>query len=307
MRYIARRLGFYLIAAWASLTLNFLLPRLMPGDPASIMFARAQGRMEPEAIEAMKKAYGLSDDPLLVQYWNYLISVFTGELGTSILYFPASVTEVIGTGLRWTLLLGLTSVILSFVIGCILGIFGAWKRGGALDSVLPPLLLFIGSFPYFWLASIALFLFSFKWNIFPIRHAYQAGLSPEWSWEFTSACIYHLILPAFTVLLVSIGGWVLGMRNAMISTVAEDYVIMAEAKGLSERRVMFAYAARNALLPNITAFGMALGFVIEWITPDRGCLLVSGSRLPAAELCAWSGLPAHAGPLPDDHLCSSHR
>jgi peptide/nickel transport system permease protein len=263
VRFIARRIGFYVIAAWASLTLNFLLPRLMPGDPASIMFARAQGRMEPEAIEAMKKAYGLSDDPLLVQYWNYLTSVFQGELGKSVLYFPASVTEVIGTGLRWTLLLGLTSVILSFLLGSILGVFGAWKRGGMLDSVLPPLLLFIGSFPYFWLATVALFLFSFKWDVFPIRHAYEAGLVPGWSWEFISSVLFHLILPAFTVILVSIGGWVLGMRNTMISTLAEDYVTMAEAKGLSERRVMFSYAARNALLPNVTAFGMALGFVLS--------------------------------------------
>lgn len=263
MQFIARRVGFYLIAAWASLTLNFLLPRLMPGDPASIIFARAQGRMEPESIDAMKKAFGLSDDPILVQYWNYLTSVFRGDLGTSFVYFPAPVTEVIGTGLRWTLLLGLTSVILSFIIGCVLGIFGAWKRGGMVDSVLPPLLLFIGSFPYFWLATIALFLFSFKWDFFPLRHAYEAGLSPEWSIEFVRSVIYHLILPAFTVLLVSIGGWVLGMRNAMISTLAEDYVIMAEAKGLPERRVMFAYAARNALLPNVTAFGMALGFVLS--------------------------------------------
>lgn len=263
MQFIARRVGFYLIAAWASLTLNFLLPRLMPGDPASIIFARAQGRMEPESIDAMKKAFGLSDDPILVQYWNYLTSVFRGDLGTSFVYFPAPVTEVIGTGLRWTLLLGLTSVILSFIIGCVLGIFGAWKRGGMVDSVLPPMLLFIGSFPYFWLATIALFLFSFKWDFFPLRHAYEAGLSPEWSIEFVRSVIYHLILPAFTVLLVSIGGWVLGMRNAMISTLAEDYVIMAEAKGLPERRVMFAYAARNALLPNVTAFGMALGFVLS--------------------------------------------
>jgi peptide/nickel transport system permease protein len=263
VHYLARRIGFYLIAAWASITLNFFLPRMMPGDPADIVFARAQGRMTPESLEAMKKAYGLSDAPLIVQYWDYIKAVFSGNLGTSFLYFPTPVTEVIGTGLRWTLLLGLTATILAFVFGSIIGILGAWRRGGVLDSALPPLLLFIGSFPYFWLATIALYFFAFKHDIFPIRHAYEDGMIPNWSWEFIRSVIYHLILPATTVLIVSIGGWVLGMRNAMISTLAEDYVTMAEAKGLSERRVMFAYAARNALLPNVTAFGMALGFVLS--------------------------------------------
>jgi peptide/nickel transport system permease protein len=263
VRFILRRIGFYLAAAWFSITLNFLLPRLMPGDPASVIFGRAQGRMTPEALESMKKAYGLSDDPLLVQYWNYLKSVVTLDLGTSILYFPHSVTEVIGTGLRWTLLLGLTSVILSFVIGSILGVVGAWSRGGIFDSVMPPLLLFIGSFPYFWFATVALFFFAFKWDVFPIRHAYEGGIETGLNFDFFRSVFLHLILPATTVLIVSIGGWVLGMRNAMISTLAEDYVVMAEAKGLSQRRVMFQYAARNALLPNVTAFGMALGFILS--------------------------------------------
>jgi peptide/nickel transport system permease protein len=263
VNYLARRIGFYLIAAWASITLNFFLPRLMPGDPADAIFARAQGRMTPESLEAMKKAYGLSNDPILIQYWEYIKSVLTLNLGTSFLYFPAPVSQVIGTGVRWTLLLGLMSVILSFVFGSLIGVLGAWKRGGALDSALPPLLLFIGSFPYFWLATIVLYVLAFRHRTFPIRHAYEDGMIPNWSWDFTRSVLYHLILPAATVLIVSIGGWVLGMRNAMISTLAEDYVTMAEAKGLSERRVMFAYAARNALLPNVTAFGMALGFVLS--------------------------------------------
>lgn len=262
MSYILRRIGFYLIAAWASLTLNFLLPRLMPGDPATAIFARAQGRMEPESIEAMKKAYGLSDDPLPVQYYTYVRSTLSGDLGTSFVYFPAPVTEVIGTGLAWTLLLGLTAVVISFLLGSFLGVLGAWKRGGALDSILPPLLIFIGSFPYFWLATVALFYLGFQLDVFPLRHAYQAGLSPELSWEFIRSVLTHIVLPAGTVVVVSIGSWVLGMRNTMISTLAEDYVTMAEAKGLAQRRVMFSYAARNALLPNVTAFGMALGFVL---------------------------------------------
>ena len=263
MSFILRRIGFYLVAAWASITLNFLLPRLMPGDPASAIFARAQGKMEPEAIEAMKRAYGLSDDPLPIQYVTYLRSTLSGDLGLSFAYFPSPVTEVIGTGLAWTLILGLTAVILSFVLGSLLGVLGAWRRGGVIDSVMPPLLMFVGSFPYFWLATVALFYFGFRWNLFPLRHAYGTEFSPGWDWGFIGSALTHIVLPAGTVVLVSIGGWVLGMRNTMISTLAEDYVTMAEAKGLSQRRVMFAYAARNALLPNVTAFGMALGFVLS--------------------------------------------
>jgi peptide/nickel transport system permease protein len=262
MRYLLRRLGFYALAAWASITLNFFLPRMMPGDPGDALMARLQGRVRPETIEAMTQAYGLSDDPLYLQYLYYLRNLFTGEFGVSISRFPAPVTEVVGQGFAWTLLLGLTATILSFAIGNLLGIFGAWRRGGVVDSVMPPLLILIGSFPYFWLASLALFFMSFEWGWFPLRHAYSDDLSPSYSLEFVGSVLFHLLLPALSIVVVSIGGWVLGMRNAMISTLSEDYVTMAEAKGLPNNRVMFNYAARNALLPNITALGMSLGFIL---------------------------------------------
>jgi peptide/nickel transport system permease protein len=263
MGFLARRLGFYLLAAWASITLNFFLPRMMPGDPASTIFARFQGQVRPEQIAAMRKAYGLSDAPLIEQYWTYLTHVLRGDFGLSISSFPAPVTEVIGKGLAWTLLLGGVSTILAFALGCLLGIVGAWRRSGYLDSLMPPLLIFVGSFPYFWLATVALYFLGFKWGLFPLNHAYSDGLHPTWSPEFAGSVATHLILPAATVVLVSMGGWLLGMRNTMISVLAEDYITMAQAKGLPQRRIMFAYAARNALLPNVTAFGMALGFVIS--------------------------------------------
>jgi len=264
MAYLARRLAFYALAAWASITLNFFLPRLMPGDPASAIFARFQGRMDPSAIDAMRKSYGLSDESLVRQYFTYLSAVLHGNFGTSIAFFPSPVTDVIRQGLGWTVLLGLVSVIISFALGSVLGILGAWKRAGFSDNVLPPLLIFAGSFPYFWLASFLLFMLGFQYNVFPLRHAYTDGLQQNWADpEFYKSVLYHLVLPATTIILVTIGGWMLGMRNAMISVLSEDYMTMAEAKGLPQRRIMFNYAARNALLPNITAFGMALGFVIS--------------------------------------------
>jgi peptide/nickel transport system permease protein len=262
MAYILRRLGFYILAAWASLTLNFFLPRLMPGDPGDAVMARLQGQVPAETVNAMRQAYGLSDDPLIVQYLAYMGNLLRGEFGISISAFPTPVTDVIFKGFAWTVLLGTTATIISFIIGSVLGMLGAWKRGSMVDSVMPPLVIFVGSFPYFWLATVALFYLSFQWGAFPLRHAYSDTLSPACSIDLLMSVLYHLILPATTIIVVSIGGWLLGMRNTMISTLAEDYVTMAEAKGLPQRRVMFQYAARNALLPNMTAFGMSLGFIL---------------------------------------------
>ena len=262
MQYILRRLGFYALAAWLSLTINFLLPRLMPGDPAAAIFARFRGQLQPEQIQAMREAYGLTDAPLYVQYVQYIGSMLRGNLGISISAFPSPVTAVISTGLLWTLLLGGTALLVSFFFGNLLGIFSAWRRGSVLDNFLPPLLIFIGSFPFFWLALVALYFLGFQFGWFPLRHAYSDTLRPGWNFTFIKSVISHLILPAGAIIVVSIGGWLLGMRNIMINMLGEDYITMAEAKGLTQNRIMFNYAARNALLPNITAFGMALGFVL---------------------------------------------
>ncbi|MYS91196.1 MULTISPECIES: ABC transporter permease [Streptomyces] len=262
MRLILRNLGFYLLAFWASITINFLLPRFMPGDPVSRMFAQQAGGMQPEQIAQLRKLFGLDDRPLWEQYISYVKSVFTGDLGISISRFPTPVSEVIGSQIGWTLLLGGTALVVAAVVGNLLGVLAAWRRGGFLDSAFPPLLIFVGSFPYFWLAMGALYLFGVTLGWFPLRHAYDAGLTPGLNAEFISNAGTHLVLPALTVVAVTVGSWMLGMRNTMIATAAEDYITMAEAKGLSPSRIMFRYAARNALLPSVTNFGMGLGFVV---------------------------------------------
>src|SRR5687768_76277 len=263
MKFILRRLGFYLLAAWASLTINFFLPRLIPGDPASAIFAGARGQLRPEQLEQIRAALGLSDEPLLNQYFTYLSHVIRGDFGLSFSAFPAPVTSVIGTGLIWTLLLGGTALIISFIIGNFIGVIGSWRRGGVVDNTLPPVLIFMGAFPPFFLALLALYFLSFQFGWFPLRHAYNDRISPGFTWEFVASVIQHLMLPALTIVVVTMGGWVLGMRNTMVGVLAEDYVTLAEAKGLPQRRIMFNYAARNALLPSVTAFGMALGFVLS--------------------------------------------
>ena len=282
MRYLWQRLGFYLLSAWVALTLNFFLPRLMPGDPATVLFARFRGRLSPEALGAMRETFGLTDASLIGQYFTYLAHVFKGDFGTSIAYFPAPVSQVMATGLLWTIFLAGCSVVVSFLIGTLAGVVTAWRRGGWMDLWLPPVFVFLGAFPYFWLAMVALFVFGFSLRWFPLGHAYSDDLSPQWSVTFVADVLRHAALPMTTIVIATLGGWLLSMRNTMISVLGSDYVQLARAKGLSSRRVMLRYAARNALLPNITGFGMALGFVlggsllteIVFSYPGQGYLLV---------------------------------
>ena len=263
MRFILRRLGFYTLAAWASITINFFLPRLIPGDPAATIFASARGQLRPEQMDQLRATLGLSNAPLIQQYFTYLGQILRGNFGISFSAFPAPVSTVIGTGLLWTMLLGGTALILSFLIGNVLGIIGAWRRGGIMDNTLPPALILIGAFPPFFLSLLLLYFLGFKLNWFPLRHAYSDKIAPGFTFEFIISVIKHMMLPVATIVVVSIGGWLLGMRNTMVGILAEDYITMAEAKGLTQSRIMFRYAARNAMLPSITAFGMALGFVLS--------------------------------------------
>jgi peptide/nickel transport system permease protein len=263
LSYLLRRLGFYLLAAWASLTLNFLLPRLMPGDAASAMFGRFQGRLQPEAVEALKEVFGISNAPLSEQYVRYLGQLARGDFGVSVIRFPTPVTEVLAEGLTYTVLLAGTAVVISFALGTALGALAAWHRNGKLDTLLPPALMFLGAFPYFWLAMVALYLLGFKLEWFPLRHAYDDALEPGLNLEFIGSVAWHLVLPAGSIVVATLGGWMLSMRSTMVSVLAQDYIALAEAKGLSPRRILIHYAARNALLPNVTSFGMALGFVLS--------------------------------------------
>ncbi|MED5475709.1 MAG: ABC transporter permease [Candidatus Neomarinimicrobiota bacterium] len=263
LSYILSRLWFYLIAAWAAITLNFFIPRMMPGDPASVMFANLRGKLKPEALEALKKTFGVTDEPLITQYLDYIKLLFQGDLGISIAYFPQQVSSIIISGLLWTLFLVGTSLIISFIIGSILGIFIAWNRDEKIDSILPPSFALLSAFPYFFTAMILLYIFGFKFGMFPIRHAYSSNLNPELSFEFIGNVIYHAILPASTLIFMGIGGWMLGMRNNMIGTISTDYISYAKSRGISNKKIMFNYAARNAILPVVTSFGMALGFALN--------------------------------------------
>jgi len=262
VKHLLRRIGFYLVALWASITINFIIPRLAPGDPAGALMARFQGRMTPQAIHSLELQFGISHDPLWMQYFQYLNNLVHGDMGTSFTYFPTPVLTVLVQELPWTLTLVGTSVLISFTLGSLIGVLIAWKRGSFIDGILPPLLTFFSAIPYFWLALISLYILAYTLNWFPLNGGYDTSTTVGWNTDFLLSAFNHALLPAFTIVLASIAGWMLGMRNAMITTMTEDYVLLAEAKGLSERRVMFAYAARNAILPNVTGFALSLGFVV---------------------------------------------
>ncbi len=264
MRYVARRLGFFAVTLWACLTINFILPRLMPGNPALAMMSKVKGQVSPSALKSMEIAFGVyTHQSLVSQYFGYLGDTLTGHFGTSISLGFVPVSSVVFSALPWTIgLVGVTTVF-AFVIGTIIGIVSAWRRGGFLDGAMPPLFVITSAFPYFWIAMVLLLVFSLTLHWFPQDSAYTRTDTVAFTWHFVGDVLEHAVLPALVIIITAIGQWVLTMRNNMISTLSEDYVRMARAKGLSPVRIMFDYAGRNAILPNLTGFAMSLGFVVS--------------------------------------------
>lgn len=267
MKYYLRRIAFYLVTLWAAISLNFLLPRLMPGDARSIFIdklMRRGGEITPAMQNSIDLVFGAEQSSMWDQYLQYWANLLRGDLGVSITKFPAPVTELIGAALPWTLILVGTATILSFFLGVSIGAYAGWKRGTIADAIIPGMTL-LQSVPYFWLALIFVAYFSVAFRWFPIIGGYSLRdfpAGPEWSWAFVQSALYHAVLPAVTIIIASVGGWVLGMRNMMVSTLSEDYVVTAEAKGLTKGRIFTWYATRNAALPSMAAFGITLGFVV---------------------------------------------
>lgn len=267
MRHILRRLLFYACAVWVAITLDFFIPRLAPGDPVAGLVGKMsiKGYVTPAMQQTLAAEFGLNTrDSLLMQYFKYINNLIHGNMGNSIQYFPTPVAQIIGQDIGWSIMLGAVAVLISFALGCLFGIITAWKRGSVLDTVLSPAMNFLSAIPYFWLALLSLFIFASLLNWFPLTGgAYdELNYSPGWSLDYIGSVIQYAFLPAMTLVISSLAGWMLTMRNSMITTLSEDYVLMARAKGLSEGRVMFRYAARNAILPNITGFAIAIGTIV---------------------------------------------
>jgi peptide/nickel transport system permease protein len=266
MRYLLRRLGFFVITLWAALTLNFFIPRFMPGSPLQALRDRTHNKLSPAALQQMLTSFGFKPhENLAVQYLDYLKNMFTGQWGVSIgATLGEPVSKIVLQALPWTLGLVGLATILGFALGTLAGIVAGWRRGGKLDAILPSMFVVTSALPYFWVGLLLILVFSIWTNgLLPSDFNYDTSQQPAFTPAFIGDVIRHAILPAATIVITSVGGWVLTMRNNMITTLAEDYVRMGRAKGLSNRRIMYNYAARNAFLPNLSGFAMSLGFVIS--------------------------------------------
>jgi peptide/nickel transport system permease protein len=257
MRWFARRLTFYVFAIWVALTINFLLPRLMPGDPLGGILQHlspSQIQANPGIIHTYQVLLGGSHHSIWHDYVAYLGRIVHFNFGISTSNYPAHVSTVIGRTLPYSIFLVGVAFLLAFGIGTAVGMIAAWRRGRAVDNVVVPFFMTLTSLPAFFTALLGLYFFGLKLHWFPIQHAYDSDVVPGFNWTFLSSALRHAELPLIVVVCAYAGGWVLNMRTVMINTIGEDYVTMAHAKGLRDRRVMTRYAGRNAILPPLNGF-----------------------------------------------------
>jgi peptide/nickel transport system permease protein len=286
--YLLKRVGMFLLTVWLGTTLIFIIPRLAPGDPISAMVSRMSaqaGRVEnsDQIIEAWRARFGL-DAPAHIQYLRYLRNVLTFDLGYSLAFFPTEVGEMIRRSLPWTLgLLGLATSI-SFVAGNAVGALLAWRRTPGLARALLPLALTFTAIPPFMLGILLLYLLAFGLEWLPFAGAYERGVTPGVNLAFILSVIKHGTLPSLAIVVTTMGFWALGMRGMMITTDGEDYMILAQAKGLRPGRIFWLYGVRNSILPQVTALALSLGsiaggtVIVEYIFtyPGMGYLLYQG-------------------------------
>lgn len=287
VRYIGRRLIAYLLTVFIAISANFFIPRLIPGDPISALLAQMAQHGEivsggTEIIEAYKEQFGLNGS-WLEQYVRYLWSLVRGDLGPSIMAFPTTVQELLVTAIPWTMGLLLVATVISWLLGNLLGAIVGWRRESKTNSTIVLLSLGLNQIPYYFVALLLVFFFSYNLPIFPSSGGFSLiGGRPEGMalvWDI----LYHATLPALSIVIASVGFWVITMRSMILTTLGEDYILLAEAKGLKRQVVLLKYALRNALLPQAAAFGIALGFVMNgsiltetiFNYPGIGALLLS--------------------------------
>ncbi|RLF22034.1 MAG: ABC transporter permease [Thermoprotei archaeon] len=266
VRYLLGRLATYAGVVFFAILINFIIPRMIPGDPIKMILGKLllQGTKVggEELVEAYKRMFGLEGD-IWTQFVCYLRELLRGNLGYSIANFPATVMELIHMALPWTIGLLSVTVVLAWIIGSILGALAGWK--GAESKVwgyVAPFALVFSIIPYYMFAVILVFLLAYLIPIFPMSGAYSIGMIPSLSWSFIVDVIRHSILPALSILITSLGWWFLSMRSLIIMIKGEDYILMAEAKGLKEKTILWSYAFRNAMLPQTTGLTLALGNIV---------------------------------------------
>ncbi len=287
-RYVLRRLGMFVLTVWLGATIIFIIPRLAPGDPVAAMVSRLMAQAgyienSAEIIAAWRARFGL-DGPIWVQYLAYLRNMVMLDMGYSLSSFPSQVDEMIADALPWTVGLLSVSTLLSFLIGNTIGALMGWPRVPAWIRALLPTTLTFTSIPFFMLGILLVYVFAYELRWFPPTGAYGRGLSPGWNWPFIKSLAQHGVLPVMSIVVTSMGFWALGMRGMIITNQGEDYMILAEAKGLRPSRVFLQYGIRNSILPQVTALALSLGGIaggstlVEYIFayPGMGYLLYQG-------------------------------
>jgi peptide/nickel transport system permease protein len=270
--YVLRRLGFLLAVIWTAATLNFILPRLAPRDPVLQKVAQIAatqgltGEGFDEYVQSQKELYGLNR-PLWVQYLDYLWGIVHFDLGYSITNYPTTVNQLIAQSVWWTIGIVGTATAFAFVIGTVLGALLGWQKSPKVMSALIPPLMVFSATPAFVLALVLIYFLAFRAKLFPLSRPYGLFVLVDWSdIKFLLDVVHHAILPSLALILVSVGGWSLGMRAMMVTVEGDDYMTFAEAKGLKGSRLFFRYALRNALLPQITGLAVALGSLVSGST-----------------------------------------
>lgn len=266
LRYLLERFVIFVATIIVSVTIVFVVPRLVPGSPLSAVFsklAQVGGSLNaPELVEEYNRRFGL-DKSVWEQYLSYLRELARGNLGYSISSFPSHVTDLLRPALPWTIGLLTLTTLISWVLGSLIGAVVGWRGGKSrFFQALVPVALVLYTTPYYILALIFVFLFAFHWRIFPLSGAYSVGLRPNLSLDFALDVLRHAVLPALSIILVSLGWWFLSMRSLITSLKGEDYVLQAEAKGLPDRRILWGYAFRNAMLPQATGLAISLGNIV---------------------------------------------
>ncbi len=269
VKYIAKKLATFFITFFGAITLNFILPRLMPGNPAEIIFAKLRdesgGVVNLSYLHQMEAEFGVyTNKPLWSQYITYLNDLFHGNLGISIAFYPTPVAEILRVALPWTLFLVIASMIISFFIGNRLGRYAGINRNTRRDFAIDLSTMFLASFPAFIMGFLLLDIFAVYGKVLPLGEAYSTTLEIGLSVPFIISVLYHAVLPVATIFLTSLGGWVIGMRNNIIPNVNSDYIGFSRSLGMTKGQIK-QIAYRNALLPNLTGFAMSLGLSVSGV------------------------------------------
>jgi peptide/nickel transport system permease protein len=291
-RLILRRAIMVLAVVWAAGTINFFIPHIAPKNPIAEKLTQMAGTsgVDPTKIKEMADAFNAKfglDQPLWAQYLKYLHDVFTLDFGQSITQYPARVSDLIGAAMPWTLGLMVSTTLISFILGTLLGAAAAWRRDSRILQVLSPLMMVFSAIPFYLIGLMLIYFLAAKLEWFPLSGGYGIVSIPEWSWDFALEVFYHSLLPALSIVIASVGTWAIGMRGMMVTVEGEDYMTFAEAKGLRPGRLFYRYGVRNAILPQVTALALYFGQIVTGAVlveivfsyPGVGSLLLDSIKL----------------------------